>query len=165
VERTWLVESEILIGEPFSFLSNLVDLCKGQLGLGNEIATSNPTKIEMFSSAVRIWCGGFFSMVLDSNHDLWGFGSNEDGELGLDTLGKITTPTQLTGIDVREVYPGSQHCILVDVAGLVYGCGFNDRSQLGLQSIDLASPVRTPAQVETLMPFKRISNVKSAKKI
>jgi alpha-tubulin suppressor-like RCC1 family protein len=71
----------------------------GQLGLGDTIRRSVPHLIKSLSSvvAVSVAAGARHSLVLASNGQVWAFGNNQRGQLGLGDLSPRTTPTLIIG--------------------------------------------------------------------
>ena len=70
-----------LEGNIYSFGDNH----KGQLGLNSTLKKTNmPTLIINIPEIRRIECGYYHSMCIDVNGNLWVFGENNDGQLGLD---------------------------------------------------------------------------------
>lgn len=71
----------------------------GQLGLGDTIRRSVPHLIKSLSSvvAVSVAAGARHSLVLASNGQVWAFGNNQRGQLGLGDLSSRNTPTLIIG--------------------------------------------------------------------
>ena len=72
----------------------------GQLGLGDTIRRSVPHLITSLSPpivAVAAAAGARHSLVLTSGGQVWAFGNNERGQLGLGDLSPRVTPTQIIG--------------------------------------------------------------------
>ena len=77
------------------------------------------------------------SLILKNDGTLWGCGYNYYGNLGLgDTTNRniftqITTNTD----NIKEVYCGAHHNIVLKKDGTLWGCGLNAHGQLGLEDI------------------------------
>jgi alpha-tubulin suppressor-like RCC1 family protein len=71
----------------------------GQLGLGDTIRRSVPHLIQSLSNVVAVAAaaGARHSLVLTSNGQVWAFGSNQRGQLGVGDLSPRLTPTQVVG--------------------------------------------------------------------
>lgn len=68
-------------------------------GSGNFSVRRNPAKIVMPRPIVAIATGGGHSLAVDDNGDVWGWGYNVNGEVGVgSTVTHIHNPTRLTGI-------------------------------------------------------------------
>ena len=74
------------------------------------------------------------TLILKNNGTLYGCGRNDYGQLGLGDESNRTTLT-ITGIntnDIKSVYCGYTHTIILKNNGTLWGCGRNDYGQLGL---------------------------------
>ena len=94
-----------------------------------------PTKVTNLSNIVSAECGFNFSMVLNVNGEVFTFGSNLDGQLGLGINKKIDKNTPILIPDLPEIFSiscGSRHAALLDINGNVYTFGCNSEGQLGL---------------------------------
>ena len=74
------------------------------------------------------------SLILKNNGTLWGCGNNSYGELGLGDKTNRTTFTEITTNtnDIKSVYCGDLHTLILKNDGTLWGCGYNGCSQLGL---------------------------------
>jgi alpha-tubulin suppressor-like RCC1 family protein len=105
----------------------------GALGLGDEQATSTPTRLgkEAFggSAAVMVACGRFHTMVATVDGRLWTFGRGGEGRLGHchDTLDKLIPTLVLAlrdgGAKIVMVAAGAAHSIGLTADGDVYTWG------------------------------------------
>ncbi|CAK6432981.1 unnamed protein product [Pipistrellus nathusii] len=85
---------------------------------------------------IQITCGDYHSLALSKGGELFAWGQNSDGQLG---LGRVldSTPTpqlleQLSGIPVAQISAGEAHSVALSMSGNVYSWGRNDFGQLGL---------------------------------
>ncbi len=79
----------------------------------------------------RIDCNYGNSYVV-SNGNLYGWGSNSNGQLGLNNnYSSVTTPTLLSTSKITYIQTGISFNIVLDDYGNVYGSGKNDYGQLG----------------------------------
>jgi alpha-tubulin suppressor-like RCC1 family protein len=71
----------------------------GQLGLGDTIRRSVPHLIRSLSNVVAVAAaaGARHTLVLTSNGQVWAFGSNQRGQLGVGDMSPRLTPTQVIG--------------------------------------------------------------------
>lgn len=71
---------------------------KGQLGLGDQESAANPTRIENLPQIISITTSKDScrpsSFLLDANGEVWAFGDNSYGQLGLDTQ-NTKVPTKI----------------------------------------------------------------------
>jgi alpha-tubulin suppressor-like RCC1 family protein len=106
-----------------------------QLGLGDnntkntyEILEHNLGKIQ------NIYCGGYHSIILNDNDELYSCGLNCFGQLGLGDNNDRNTYTKLEHNfgKIKNIYCGSQHNIILNENNELYVCGNNYYGQLGL---------------------------------
>jgi len=82
-------------GRIFSFGNNKY----GQLGLGdNKQINNTPQMIPSIQNITQISCGGYHSLVLDSEGRIFSFGRNEYGQLGLGDNSHKNTPQMIPSI-------------------------------------------------------------------
>ena len=74
------------------------------------------------------------SFILKNDGTLWGCGYNKFGQLGLgDTIDRSTfTIASINTNDVKSVYCGNDHTLILKNDGTLWGCGYNGFGQLGL---------------------------------
>ena len=107
---------------------------RGQLGY--DTSTLLPEPVPGVSNIVAIAGGNGFSLALDGNGTLWGWGDNDVGQLGDGTTTETYTgrtdarPVKVPGV-VTKFSGGGQHAAAVTTDGLVYTWGLNDSGQLG----------------------------------
>jgi alpha-tubulin suppressor-like RCC1 family protein len=71
---------------------------RGQLGTGDGESRTSPTRLDLAARVVAIDAGGAYSLALDQNGQLWGWGENR-GQLGNGAMEDSATPTPiLTGV-------------------------------------------------------------------
>lgn len=134
----------------------------GQLGLGYT-GHSNYNDIIMIPGfkAKKITCSNnvIYSSTafIDMNDDIWTFGSNGFGQLGLgndsfmeDMDRYISVPTKIPGLKGKEIAM-SEHTMVIDLEGKLWGFGSYKDGKLGLGWIfPLDNPldnVDTPTQI------------------
>jgi alpha-tubulin suppressor-like RCC1 family protein len=73
----------------------------GQLGFMNIIASNTPKLIELFDETnekyfiEKISCGSYYSLLLSREGDIFGFGSNDCGQLGNNNMENHFSPTKI----------------------------------------------------------------------
>jgi len=124
----------------------------GQLGLGDSGTDTEriiPTQIPNIK-AKQISCGSAYSMIIDINDNVWSFGNNEDGQLGLGDSGEgtdINTPKQIPNIKAKQIACGYYHSMIIDMNDNVWSFGDNDNGQLGLGDSGEETNRTKPAQI------------------
>lgn len=105
----------------------------GELGLGMPDTPANKWfTLALPSSPISVWCGAHHTIILTVD-GLYGFGSNKEGQLGLENrrLGlNVFEPRRLATLpQVLSVACGSYHT-LIHTTEHVYGCGRNEHGEL-----------------------------------
>ena len=74
------------------------------------------------------------SLILKNDGTLWGCGLNNHGQLGLGDTTNRTTFTQITtnADNVKSVYCGCDHTLILKNDGTLWSTGCNEHGQLGL---------------------------------
>ncbi|XP_061924351.1 probable E3 ubiquitin-protein ligase HERC4 [Entelurus aequoreus] len=114
----------------------------GQLGcLPNHTCDSQQaTPVQMPTHTVQVACGDFHSVALIKGGDVFCWGSNSHGQLGVGRQVSLQYAPlfvgPLTGIPVTQISAGATHTLFLTLSGLVYCCGANKHGQLGLNRVD-----------------------------
>ena len=109
----------------------------GQLGLDDDqdrTSVSAPTEIEKFR-VKEVSGGGRHTVVIDLEKNVWTFGNNEYGQLGLgdnETKRRVSTPTKIPNLKAKQVSVGECHTVIIDLENNVWTFGWNQWEQLGL---------------------------------
>ena len=125
-------------GFVFTFGSNEY----GQLGIGKDLTTlpftDKPQKVDI-PLIISISCGGMFSMCLSENKELYTFGNNEHGELGLGNNHAIfNSPQKLVYSFLKDIAffeCGGGHTLCCTLDNQVYVWGKNIYGELGIPII------------------------------
>lgn len=119
----------------------------GQIGIGSDLVNGEPVRpralhwpSQRLDSKLRIAsiaCGEFHSLVLTQAGELFAFGSNSFGQLGLGrNVQQVPAPKQvggrLRGLPLRAVAAGARHSLVLSVSGAVFSWGSNADGCLGL---------------------------------
>ena len=91
-----------------------------------------PIKLNLKASAVT--SGEFHSVVVDLNDDIWVFGGNKGGQLGLNDTRERAYPTRLTGLKGKKVFACRDGTFIIDDEDELWCCGTNRWGILGLES-------------------------------
>ena len=96
---------------------------------------------EFMINIIKIECGAYHSLLLDSNGDLYTFGYNGCGQLGLGTIqkhdhDKAYSPMVIpyfkeNYIKIKDISCGFQHNLALDLNGNVWSWGYNGEGQCG----------------------------------
>ncbi len=136
-------------GQLYAFGANM----SGQLGsaTNNKAYVPNPTPTQVTlpgttGPATQISAGESHSLVLTSTDQLYGFGDNDYGELGIVAPGEYyepnPTPT-LIGLEAGRVAPGSTtyHTLVMVPSVVMNGNGSADDQTMASPKAKLAAPV------------------------
>jgi alpha-tubulin suppressor-like RCC1 family protein len=107
----------------------------GQLGLGHRAWQSVPTRVDVLcrKGVVQLACGQFHTLILTADDDIFVFGCNNEGQLGLGHNECQETPTKmdkLSGKGVKRIACGSSHSVVSGRDVFVFGA--NQHGELGL---------------------------------
>ncbi|XP_062256539.1 probable E3 ubiquitin-protein ligase HERC4 isoform X2 [Platichthys flesus] len=111
----------------------------GQLGLNNlEECVRVPRNIKSLSDVqiTQVACGYWHSHALSRGGQVFSWGQNRYGQLGLGLKGQsVSTPQiiqSLQGIPFAQISAGGAHSFALTLSGAVFGWGCNKFGQLGL---------------------------------
>jgi alpha-tubulin suppressor-like RCC1 family protein len=146
---------------------------KGQLGLGDLKNRNRPTQImssvkfhnEIYKNqnikAKQISTGKTHTLLIDLNDNVWSFGCNHWGQLGVGVrFSNKVTPTQIANIKAKQISAGENHSILIDLDNNVWSFGKNDNGQLGLGVDNGHGPLCACNMINRYKPVK-ILNIKA----
>ena len=117
----------------------------GQLGLGNtDTPLTTPTRVGTASNWAFVTAGNAQSLAITTNGELWAWGNNGNGQLGLGDTTQRTTPTRVgTATNWAKVSAGQDHTLAVTTNGQLWAWGASLNGQLGLNTtFDRPAPVR-----------------------
>uniref|UniRef100_A0A1A8PFB9 Regulator of chromosome condensation (RCC1) and BTB (POZ) domain containing protein 2 n=2 Tax=Nothobranchius TaxID=28779 RepID=A0A1A8PFB9_9TELE len=109
----------------------------GQVGSGSTANQPTPRRVSSCLQnkvVINIGCGQLCSMAVLDNGEIYGWGYNCNGQLGLGNNGNQQTPCRivaLLGINVVQVACGYAHTLALTDEGFVYAWGANSYGQLG----------------------------------
>jgi alpha-tubulin suppressor-like RCC1 family protein len=110
----------------------------GQLGLGHNHNINKPTLLSVKSNnnqVNQICCGWHHSIIYKSNGELYVFGRNDLGQLGLGHNRNVNIPTLLMTDPKNHIILiscGADHSMLYKSNGELHVFGYNHYGQLGL---------------------------------
>jgi alpha-tubulin suppressor-like RCC1 family protein len=124
------------------------DNLRGQLG-NNNPGTNNivPAQAlgenwEKIYTSCQTGSDGFAVGMLNDG-SIWGFGSNDQYQLGLDDTTDRYTPTLIDSDEWKMISVGSAHCLGIKTSGEMYGWGYNINNPLGeLSSATITTPTK-----------------------
>ena len=129
--------SHIIIDIRREYIYSFGNNHSGQLGLNdNDIEKTNmPILITNIPEMKRIECGARYSMCIDVNNDLWLFGNNEHGQLGLGDTENRNKPIKHPILsNIMDISAGNNSTFIKTLDHKIYAFGNNYYSQLGIKS-------------------------------
>jgi len=118
----------------------------GQLGNGTTTSSSTPVAVRKsrtsasLSGVTAVAAGGYHSLALDRNGNVWGWGNNTLGQLGRGAFTNLSTMTAERVIEeggleiagVTKVAAGGNYSLALLNNGSVWSWGYNALGQLGV---------------------------------
>jgi len=129
-------------GQLYAFGDNRYGQLGNSTNNGNDNANPTPTLVSLPGASgpvVQLAAGNDFSLVLTSTNQLYGFGDNQEGQLGTATNSNtgnanpmpslITLPAEVGPI--TQIAAGEEHSLVVTSTGQLYAFGDNVAGELG----------------------------------
>lgn len=108
----------------------------GQLGLGNNKSIRSFEKINLKNFSVKkISYGVYHCVALTYSNEIYVWGNNKCGQLGLGHYNNINSPQKLDLENVKDINCGHYYTAILTYDGRVFVCGTNKNYQLGLGDI------------------------------
>jgi len=115
------------------------DNSAGELGSGNYTNSSQPVQVlapsgqsGFLQGIVAIAADNNESFAVDNQGNLWAWGQNTNGQLGIGTTTNTNLPVQVPGISGAVAVSSSQyHTLVLKSDGTVWGWGANTSGQVG----------------------------------
>lgn len=129
----------------------------GKLGLDKRHSVSIPTQLPL-SKIKSSYCGDDHTILLDIDNNALCFGDNKSGQLRLQK--------HINNINSAICFGDST--IIITSEGDFYGCGFNNRGQLGVGYISPGVKTLTKINIPVganLIQSKNFKNTKNARKL
>uniref|UniRef100_A0A663MAZ8 RCC1 and BTB domain containing protein 1 n=1 Tax=Athene cunicularia TaxID=194338 RepID=A0A663MAZ8_ATHCN len=132
----------------------------GYSQLGNGTTNQGITPVQvctnlLIKKVVEVACGSHHSMALSFDGDVYGWGYNGNGQLGLGNNGNQLTPCRvaaLHGVCILQIACGYAHTLALTDEGLLYAWGANTYGQLGTgNKSNQLSPVQIMMEKERVV--------------
>ena len=138
----------------------------GELGAGHNKPISVPHKLDRVGNDIikQVSCGdNHVGAVTDIFGELWMWGANEFGQLGVGDLENRNTPTQVVfenlekGENILQVQCGGQHTAVLTSHGRLFAFGCGEYGQLGVSLESSSECITTPALIPHHNKFQAIA--------
>jgi len=123
-----------------------------QLGIPVE-SVKAPTKLPFKNKIIKIAVRLDFTLALTNFYEVYSWGSNSYGQLGLGHSDEIIQPNlikTLTGKKIVDIKCGFDHSVAITSSGEIYNWGANDSGQLG-RGVFWNKDMYTPKLLEFFM--------------
>ena len=117
---------------------------RGRLGDGTSITRETPVQVVgengngVLSDIIEVHAGQTHSLALDAHGNVWTWGANLTGQLGINSTTKSLTPVKVHGpndvgtlSNIVAIAAGWDHNLALDSYGRLWAWGRNDKGQLG----------------------------------
>ncbi|XP_059000409.1 RCC1 and BTB domain-containing protein 1 isoform X3 [Mustela lutreola] len=109
----------------------------------------------LIKQVVEVACGSHHSMALAADGEVYGWGYNGNGQLGLGNNGNQLTPVRVAALHsvcVNQIVCGYAHTLALTDEGLLYAWGANTYGQLGTgNKNNLLSPAHIMVEKERVV--------------
>ena len=132
----------------------------GQLGIGNTTNMTLPSQIKSGTKFKMVTSAYYyqkpFNCALDIDNNIWCWGNNTYGQLGINSTTNKNVPTQVdTTSKFKEIYMKNQlqYTLALDIDDNLWSWGKNDLGQLGLENT--VNQLK-PTQIKPGTKFKKV---------
>ncbi|MGC7873064.1 cell wall-binding repeat-containing protein [Desulfosporosinus sp. SYSU MS00001] len=109
----------------------------GQLGQGktDSSSTASPVQVKDLTNIIAVSAGGAHALALKADGTVWAWGSNEEGQLGVDQDSPVTTSVQVQGLqNIVAIAAGLDFSLALGSDGRVWAWGDNEFRQVNENS-------------------------------
>lgn len=112
----------------------------GEVGSGDQYRQRHAEKLtRLGNNVVQIYNGHNAMYAKDANGIMYGWGTNNLGQLAIGNTVRIVTPTIISELkDIVDIEKANNTVLVADAQGIIYGWGENDYGQLGDGTITTA---------------------------
>lgn len=137
----------------------------GQMGIGN---TTSPRgywdRVPTISNIKEVYCSSYTAYAITYSGQLWGWGYNGYGQLGIGNTTNQTSPTSLVASGVFKVFSkGSDYetSFYLSTDGLAYSCGSNYFGSLGINVENTSNTTTWTVVNTTNIGTRRVIDIKA----
>ena len=108
----------------------------GQLGNGSYSSNNKPVKLVAgLTLASALGTGSYHSLAVAPSGEVWSWGYNGNGQLGINSTTSVNSPVQTTAVaswsSILQVSAGYSHSVAMKSDGSLWTWGYNNYGQLG----------------------------------
>lgn len=115
------------------------EIGNGEMGGGDYVnitRQTTPVKVSENIKFIGADAGKTHVIAYDEEGNLWGWGNNFDGQLGVEGISYYSVPAIISSeYKVAKVSVGDYHSMFVDENGVLYVFGYNAHGELGMNSV------------------------------
>ena len=120
----------------------------GELGHNNTTYLSSPVQVGSLTTWTKsMSAGNTFTHAINSSGELYGWGRNNLGQVGNNSVDNVSSPVQIGALaDWSSLAAGENFVLAVKTDGTLWGWGINNRGQLAQNNVvSFSSPVQVGA--------------------
>jgi alpha-tubulin suppressor-like RCC1 family protein len=137
----------------------------GQLGIGSAVTPRGYwDRVPGISNIKEVYCGSYTVYAITYSGQLWGWGLNNYGQLGIGDTTNRTSPTSLVASGVHKVFQkGADYetSFYISNDGLAYSCGTNYYGSLGINVVNTGNTTTWTVVNITNIGTRRVIDIKS----
>ena len=100
-------------------------------------------------------CGACHTTTLSDDGEVYSFGRNDQGQLGLGHNNKVSRPTAIPNLPkIKQISCGEFFTVCVDNEGFLWSFGYNSGGQLGTGN---TNNINVPHKIEDIPPVSTVS--------
>jgi alpha-tubulin suppressor-like RCC1 family protein len=131
------------------------NVCVFEKAINNIPNTYIPVLVRNLNNIKQVSAGSYHTLVLTKEGQVYSFGRNELGQLGLGHTKTIIDPTSIPNLkNIVQTSAGENHSLLLTQNGEIYSFGNNQYGQLGLGDYEKRS---TPTLIPNINNIMQIS--------
>jgi alpha-tubulin suppressor-like RCC1 family protein len=122
------------------------------LGSGYEAVQVALAFSSYLTNVVSVSAGTTYSIALRNDGSIWGWGDNQNGELGISGSSEVIFASEVSGTSNGQVASAGQHTLIGNADGTITCFGLNSHGQLAVGSTNNISMPLTSDAVVALQP-------------
>ena len=130
-------DRQLGLGKNNTLYYQVTSLLKNLNGRSTLDYYNTPQLISSLKDVEFIECGGYHTFCKTLNNEIFCWGKNDYGQLGLENRDNQNTPilcSSLSNEDVIDIKCGNNHTLVLTSNGDVFSCGWNMYGQLGRET-------------------------------